>query len=57
MTVKYAPYQNAINKRINGILKQEFLKGILLNDVDLMNILIEQVIKIYNQKRYIFVAT
>lgn len=51
MTEKYDPYQNAIAERINGILKQEFIKGVLVNDVDLMNKLIEQVIKIYNQER------
>lgn len=51
MTEKYDPYQNAIAERINGILKQEFIKGILVNDVGLMSKLIEQSIEIYNHER------
>lgn len=51
MTEKYDPYQNAIAERVNGILKQEFIKGILVNDVGLMSKLIAQSIYIYNHKR------
>ncbi|MFT7196031.1 MAG: putative transposase [Marinoscillum sp.] len=51
MTEKYDPYQNAVAERVNGILKQEFIKGILLKDVSLMDKLIEQSIEIYNQER------
>ena len=51
MTEKYDPYQNAIAERVNGILKQEFIKGILVNDVALMSKLVAQSIHIYNHKR------
>ena len=51
MTEKYDPYQNAVAERVNGILKQEFLCGIQANDFDLMKILIDSSIKIYNEER------
>lgn len=51
MTEKYDPYQNATAERVNGILKQEFIKGILLHDVSLMGRLVQQAIAIYNQER------
>lgn len=51
MTEKYDPYQNAVAERINGILKQEFLCGIQTNDFELMSILIDSSIKIYNEER------
>lgn len=51
MTEKYDPYQNAVAERINGILKQEFIKGVLIEDVGLMSKLIKQSIHIYNQER------
>ncbi|WP_237390676.1 IS3 family transposase [Fulvivirga sediminis] len=51
MTEKYDPYQNAIAERVNGILKQEFIKGVLVNDVELMSKLIAQCIDIYNHMR------
>lgn len=51
MTEKYDPYQNAVAERVNGILKQEFIKGILVNDLKLMEKLITQSVHIYNQER------
>ena len=51
MTEKYDPYQNAVAERINGILKQEFIRGILTDDLQLMSKLIEQSIEIYNNER------
>jgi putative transposase len=51
MTEKYDPYQNAIAERINGILKQEFICGIQVNDLQLMKLLIGQSIDIYNEER------
>ncbi len=51
MTEKYDPYQNAVAERVNGILKQEFIKGILVNDIQLMSKLIEQSVETYNQER------
>ena len=51
MTEKYDPYQNAIAERINGILKQEFIRGISIKDISLMEKLITQSIQIYNQER------
>jgi putative transposase len=51
MTEKYDPYQNAVAERINGIIKQEFLFGIIIKDLDLMKKIIAQSIEIYNQER------
>ena len=51
MTEKYDPYQNAVAERINGILKQEFIRGIVTNDLELMKKLIQQSINIYNNER------
>ena len=51
MTEKYDPYQNAIAERINGILKQEFINGITINEIGLMNMLIKESIEIYNNDR------
>ena len=51
MTEQYDPYENAIAERVNGILKQEFLFGIKLKDLDLMNQLVGESIAIYNQRR------
>jgi len=51
MTEKYDPYQNAVAERINGILKQEFIRGISIKDIRLMEKLITQSIQIYNQER------
>ena len=36
MTEKYDPYQNAIAERINGILKQEFIRDLDINDIEIM---------------------
>ncbi len=51
MTEQYDPYQNAIAERINGILKQEFILGIKVKDLELMKCLVRQSIKIYNTDR------
>jgi len=51
MTEQYDPYENAIAERVNGILKQEFLLGIKLKDIELMNQLVRESIVIYNQMR------
>jgi putative transposase len=51
MTESYDPYQNAVAERINGIIKQEFLEGIIIADIDLMKRLINQTISIYNNDR------
>lgn len=51
MTEKYDPYQNAVAERINGILKQEFIRGISIKDIGLMEKLIAESIQIYNQDR------
>ncbi|MFQ3212762.1 MAG: putative transposase [Marivirga sp.] len=51
MTEKYDPYQNAVAERINGILKQEFIGGIFIKDVKLVDSLMIQSIQIYKQKR------
>lgn len=51
MTEKYDPYQNAVAERINGILKQEFIRGIVTSDLGLMKRLIQQSVSIYNNER------
>ena len=51
MTEKYDPYQNAVAERINGILKQEFIGELRINDLGLMKILVKNSIEIYNQER------
>lgn len=51
MTESYDPYQNAIAERINGILKQEFFVGTSKININLMNKIVEESIKIYNSKR------
>ncbi len=51
MTEQYDPYQNAVAERINGILKQEFILGIKVKDLELMKCLIRESIKIYNNER------
>jgi len=51
MTESYDPYQNAIAERVNGILKQEFILGIMISDMELMNLLIKESIDIYNNER------
>lgn len=51
MTEQYDPYQNAVAERVNGILKQEFILGITVRDIELMTALIKQSIHIYNNER------
>lgn len=51
MTEKYDPYQNAVAERINGILKQEFILGLRVKDLDLMRLLIVESVEIYNNER------
>jgi transposase InsO family protein len=51
MTEKYDPYQNAVAERVNGILKQEFLEGISIKDLQLMRLLVAESIDIYNTER------
>lgn len=51
MTEKYDPYQNAVAERINGILKQEFIGDLLIDNLNLMKVFIKNSIQIYNQKR------
>lgn len=51
MTEKYDPYQNAVAERINGILKQEFLQGIMIKDIELMKKIVAESIQIYNCER------
>jgi transposase InsO family protein len=51
MTEQYDPYENATAERINGILKQEFINGIKIKDIELMRSLIKQSINIYNKER------
>lgn len=51
MTEKYDPYQNAIAERVNGILKQEFINGIEIENIDVIRLLIKESINIYNNDR------
>ena len=47
MTEQYDPYENAVAERVNGILKQEFINGIDIQDCKLMTLLIKQSVQIY----------
>ena len=51
MTEKYDPYQNAIAERINGILKQEFIRDLDINDIEIMKAFMKNSIHIYNTFR------
>ena len=48
MTETYDPYENAMAERINGILKQEFLFGANIIDLNTMSKLINNSVNIYN---------
>ena len=45
------PYQNAVSERVNGILKHEFINGIIINDKELYGLFIKNSIEIYNNQR------
>ncbi|MFO7842950.1 MAG: integrase core domain-containing protein [Bacteroidales bacterium] len=51
MTERYNSYQNAIEERVNGILKHEFINGISIIDKELWWLFIENSISIYNGRR------
>lgn len=51
MTECYDPYANAIAERVNGILKQEFLLEEYRVDIKTMQLLVKDVVRIYNTHR------
>lgn len=51
MTEQYDPYENAIAERVNGILKQEFNIDMKNLNLEIRKILVQNAIKIYNEKR------
>ncbi|MEZ5009094.1 MAG: IS3 family transposase [Chitinophagales bacterium] len=51
MTESYDPYQNSVAERINGILKQEFIRNSKPSKIETMNLLVKNSIEIYNKKR------
>jgi transposase InsO family protein len=51
MTESYDPYENAVAERINGILKQEFIQTVTINQIHIMKKIVEESINIYNTKR------
>lgn len=51
MTESYDPYENAIAERVNGILKQEFIELVKVERIDLMQKLVSQSVKTYNDLR------
>lgn len=53
-TEKYHPYEKAIAKRINGILKQEFDIARNIKNIDVKGELIKNAIEIYNNYRPYF---
>ena len=50
-TEKYAPYENAVAERINGILKYEFGLIKTIPSVDIANKMLKQAVEIYNNER------
>jgi transposase InsO family protein len=51
MTQNYDPYSNAIAERVNGIIKGEFQLEEIDCELDAMQKIVEQSIKIYNNER------
>jgi|TARA_B110000902_G_C14119090_1_gene517427 transposase InsO family protein len=51
MTEAYDPYENAVAERVNGVLKQEFLGQTKNLDLKTMQKLVEDSIRLYNNKR------
>ena len=51
MTESYAPYANAIAKRVNGILKQEFLLEDYQVTIQTMKLIVKDAVRIYNTGR------
>ena len=51
MTESYDPYANAVAERINGILKQEFLLEKYKKDINTLNLLVRDAVRIYNTAR------
>ena len=51
MTESYDPYANAVAERVNGILKNEFLIHKMNLDLPTRKKVIEETVKIYNNKR------
>jgi len=51
MIEKYDPYQNAFAESVNGVLKQEFLDGINIKDLQLIRLLVAEYIDIYTTER------
>jgi putative transposase len=51
MTESYDPYANAIAERVNGILKQEFLLEEYQVDIQTMQLLVKDAVRLYNTKR------
>ena len=51
MTEKYDPYENPIAERINGILKQEFIELVRVDQLTHMKVLVMQSIETYNKQR------
>jgi transposase InsO family protein len=51
MTESYDPYANAVAERINGILKQEFIEVVKADKLEIMKLLVQDSITIYNQRR------
>lgn len=51
MTQASDPYENAIAERINGILKQEYNIDKFNVDLNTRKKLVDDVVKLYNEKR------
>ena len=51
MTESYDPYEHAVAERVNGILKQEFIDTVKVEQLDIMEKLVSESINIYNTKR------
>jgi len=52
MTESYDPYSNAFAKRVNSILKQEFLLEDYNEKMDVMKLLVTDSIRIYKTIQY-----
>lgn len=51
MTESGDPLENAIAERVNGIVKEEYLEAYQVNNIDEAKILLDSVVKLYNEDR------
>jgi putative transposase len=51
MTENGDPLENPVAERVNGIIKEEYLKNYIVNDLDQAKTLLDYVVRLYNEDR------